>query len=109
MTYTAVGFRQSSSCIGEDLAHLAHTHTRNDPAIIAIDRHSRALLSTVLQRGECQRKIASDIDALAVLSCKNTDYAACIVQTLHDIPLFRFPSAKTLDLFGFPKYNPGSA
>ena len=109
MTYTAVGFRQPCSCIGEDLAHLAHLYTGSDPAITAIDRHSRALLSTVLQRGECQRKIAPDIDALATLSRKNTDYAACIVQTLHGIPLFRFPSAKTLDLFGFPKYNPGSA
>ena len=109
MTYTAVGIRQPCSCIGEDLAHLAHTYTGSDPAITEIDRHSRALLSTVLQRGECQRKIASDIDALAAHSRKNTDYAACIVQTLHGIPLFRFPSAKTLDLFGFPKYNPGSA
>src|SRR5947207_14121326 len=100
---------QPCSCIGYVPAPLTQLYTASDPAIAAIDRHSRALLSTVLQRGECERKIARDIDALATLSRKNTDYAACIVQTLHDIPLFRFPSAKTLDLFGFPKYNPGSA
>src|SRR5947208_15508954 len=91
MTYTAVGIRQPCSCIGEDLAHLAHIYTGSDPAITAIDRHSRALLSTVLQRGECKRKIASDIGALAALARKNTDAAACMVQTRHVIPLYRFP------------------
>src|SRR5207244_12723793 len=101
--------RLHGASVGQYLGALAHTDTVRGPAITQIDCHCRALLSTGLQRGECQRKIASDIDALAAYSRKNTDYAACIVQTLHGIPLFRFPSAKTLDLFGFPKYNPGSA